>query len=322
MQTPANRDGARNGRIAITGATGFIGAHLLRRLDDLNYPTSALVRMTPNRVLDMPSSTRLVSGSLSEPEALRDFLSEAQTCLHLAGATKSVSAAGFHRANAVGTFDLASQAAAAGVQHFIYVSSQAARAPALSDYAASKAAGEAALAPFQARMKITIVRPPAVIGPGDPMLQPMFDLIRLGWLPAPAEPRSGARQFAVIAVEDLVKALISIATAPEPQGGLIKPCSIRSTNWRLATEAVSEVQKRRIRRLPIWPGLLRTVGRLSDGLAKLIRRPMPISYGKVQELLAADWTYETALQDAMTLEEIFAACFQEQDEKADAGLES
>jgi nucleoside-diphosphate-sugar epimerase len=278
--------------------------------------------MTPNRVLNVPSSTRVVAGSLSDRSALRDVLSDANTCLHLAGATKAVNASGFHKANAIGTFELASQAAAAGVQHFIYVSSQAARSPFLSDYAASKAAGEVVLAPFRDRMKITIVRPPAVIGPGDPMLQPMFDLIRLGWLPAPAEPQKAPRQFAIISVEDLVKELVSMAIAIEPAGGLVEPCSIRATSWQRVTEAVSQVQKRRIRRLPISPGLLRALGGLSDGLTKLTRRPMPISYGKVQELCAADWTYETALQNAMSLEEIFAACFQETDGQAGAGLES
>ena len=298
--------------IAVTGATGFIGQHLLSRLNELGRKNRALVRSKAGRATDFPDTTQIIPGGLNDPAALQQLLKGTKICLHLAGATKSVSADGFHTANVIGTFNIAAMAAKAGVEHFICVSSQAARAPEISDYAASKAAGEAALDPFRSQMKVTIIRPPAVIGPGDPMLKPMLDLIRSGWLPAPSEPRSGARSFAVISVRDLVERIVQSVVGEENGEGLIEPSSVPATTWQSVGAAAGSALNRRVRVVHIWSSILRLVGYLADGVATLVRRPMPISHGKVREMLAADWTYEDQVQDAMNLEEILRACFLDQ----------
>ena len=298
--------------IAVTGATGFIGQHLMVRLNQLGRKSRALVRSKAGRSTDFNEATQIIPGGLNDPGALQQLLNGAKICVHLAGATKSVSTAGFHSANVIGTFNVAACAAKAGVEHFICVSSQAARAPEISDYAASKASAEAALDPYKSQMRVTVIRPPAVIGPGDPMLKPMLDLIRGGWLPAPSEPRSGARSFAVISVNDLVERILQSVTSGETEPGVIEPCSVPATTWQSVGAAAGVALNRRVRVLSIWSGILRSAGFLADGLATLVRRPMPISHGKVRELLAADWTYDDPVQDAMNLEEILRACFLEQ----------
>lgn len=308
MSQKTNAEGQGAGPIAVTGASGFIGTHLIQNLHASGFSTRALVRAKRGRTLDLPDNTELVSGSLSDGGALDQLLAEAKTCVHLAGATKSIDVAGFHRANAIGTFRLASKAVAHGVEHFVHVSSQAARAPSLSDYAASKAASERALAPFHAKMKITIIRPPAVIGPGDPMLQPMFDLIKAGWLPAPTEPRAGTRRFAVISVRDLVAQISETVRHPNTPTSLIEPSSLTAATWAEMAAAASEVRGKRVRTLRVWPGLLIALGVTADAISSIVRRPMPVSYGKIREMLAADWTYDSAVQNAMTLEEILATC--------------
>ena len=312
MSSSTGEPNAGGGLIAVTGATGFIGSHLLQRLDECGTRNRALIREKPGRETVAPKSTEIVSGSLSDPQALEVLLSEAKTCIHLAGATKSVNASGFHSANVIGTYNLAAIAAKAGIEHFICVSSQAARAPHISDYAASKAASEATLKALNAQMKVTIIRPPAVIGPGDPMLPPMFDLIRMGWLPAPSEPRDGPRSFAVISVEDLVAQIIASAENKGAGTSPIEPCSVSATNWQRVGDAAGAALGRKVRVLKIWAGILQAAGLIADGLATLVRRPMPISHGKVRELLAADWTYDEPVRDAMKLEAILRACFLDQ----------
>jgi len=309
MPGPTAHVGSGAGVVAVTGASGFIGSQILARLDQSGQPSRALIREKRNRTVRVPASTEIVPGSLNDSDAIQRLLAGAQTCIHAAGATKSIDMSGFYATNVVGTYDMAARAVAAGVEHFIYVSSQAARAPDISDYAASKAASEAALNTLRSRMKITIIRPPAVIGPGDPMLKPMFDLLRAGWLPAPAEPRSRQRVFAVISVRDLADQIVASARAPDANAAVIEPCSVPATNWQEVGRAVGEVLGRKIRILPLWPGLMSGVGCLADGVARLTRRPMPISQSKIRELLAADWTYDHPARDAMSLKQIFEACF-------------
>lgn len=298
----------KTGVIAVTGATGFIGSHLLARLDAQNTPTRALIRHKPNRVVTVPDSTEIVSGSLTDRDALSKLLTGAQTCIHLAGATTSISTSGFHSANVSGTYNMAASAAAAGVEHFICVSSQAARAPRISDYAASKAMSEAALEPFRADMTITIIRPPAVIGSGDPMLQPMLDLIRAGWLPIPADPKKGPRAFAVISVHDLVSQIVDSVRETDAGPQFVEPCSVASTNWTEVASATSEVLARKVRIVQLSPVLMKAAAVFADGIAKLTRRTFPLSLGKVRELLAVDWTYDHPIRDAMSLKEVFEAC--------------
>ncbi|MEM6651435.1 MAG: NAD-dependent epimerase/dehydratase family protein [Pseudomonadota bacterium] len=294
--------------IAVTGATGFIGAHLLSRLDDRKQATRVLIRDRKNRTISVPGSTEVVRGSLHDPNAILTLLDGARTCVHLAGATTAIEASGFHTANVVGTYNMAACALKAGVAHFIHVSSQAARAPDISDYAASKAVSEAALHAFKAHMRITIIRPPAVIGRGDPMLQPMFDLIRFGWLPAPAEPKDMRRCFAVISVDDLVSQIIDSIDSVGPTGDRLEPCSIASTHWTEIASTASQILKRNVRIIRIWPSLMNGLGICADVLAKMTRRPFSVSQNKVRELLAVDWSYDQPVRDAMDLKEIFTAC--------------
>lgn len=293
--------------IAVTGATGFIGSHLVSRLDAQQRPTRALIRTKKNRPINLPSTTEIVAGSLQDHESIMALLAGAKTCVHLAGATTAIDVNGFHTANVIGSYNMAACALKAGIEHFIYVSSQAARAPLISDYAASKAMSEIALSAFAAEMRITIIRPPAVIGAGDPMLQPMFDLIRVGWLPAPAEPKRAPRAFAVISVEDLVTQIIETIDRPPSDEPLLEPCSVASTHWSEVASAVSRVVDRKVRVVRIWPALMMSLGFCADALAKLTRRPLSVSRNKVRELLAVDWTYDQPVRNAMTLSEVFAA---------------
>ena len=297
--------------IAITGATGFIGTHLLARLDSESFRSRALIRQKRNRIADVPALTEIVSGSLADKDKLRELFDGVHTCIHLAGATTSINASGFHSANVIGTYNVAACAAAAGVKHFICVSSQAARAPGISHYAASKATSEATLGPFKQDMHVTIIRPPAVIGAGDPMLQPMLDLIRAGWLPVPAEPKGATRTFAVISVQDLVSQIVRSLEYPTTDADIVEPCSVTSTNWIEVAAATSEVLGRKVRMVQIPPAIMKSVALCADGIAKLTRRTFPLSLSKVREMLAVDWTYDHPVRDAMSLKEVFEVCLED-----------
>lgn len=303
--------GAYDSVVAVTGATGFIGNHLLARLDADGVRSRALIRDKANRIVDLPGTTEVIPGALSDKDKLAELFQGVQTCIHLAGATTSLNASGFHSANVIGTYNVAASAAAAGVQHLICVSSQAARAPGISSYAASKAMSEASLAPFNQDMQITIIRPPAVIGTGDPMLQPMLDLIRDGWLPVPAEPTGVTRAFAVISVRDLVSQIMNSVESSAAGSSFVEPCSVASTNWTEVAAATSEVLGRKVRMVRIPAFALKGVALCADIISKLTRRTFPLSRSKVREMLAVDWTYDHPMRDAMSLKEVFMECLED-----------
>jgi len=190
--------------VAVTGATGFVGSHLLRRLAQSGARIRILTRRMPES-LPADATLELVLGDLADRLALRRLVDGADAVIHVAGIIKARDAADFQRINVEGSRQLAAALddAAPGAR-VIHVSSLAARESGLSPYAASKRGGEDAMAPVAARGRLTIIRPPAVYGPGDTEILPMFQAAQTGFCPYPAA--RGAR-LSLIHVDDLASAL-------------------------------------------------------------------------------------------------------------------
>ncbi len=88
---------------------------------------------------------------------------------------------------------------------FLLMSSLAAREPELSHYAASKRRGEDALAAASPTLRWTVLRPPAVYGPGERELRPLFRWIARGVAPLACR-RAG--RFSLLYVDDLATAVL------------------------------------------------------------------------------------------------------------------
>lgn len=191
-----------NGPVAITGATGFAGQHLIMHLDKLDIPMRLLVRKGP-RTCGFGNAETVI-GSLEDPIALKQLVSGASAVIHLAGATAAPDRASYFRTNAEGSERLADAAIAAAVRRFVHVSSLAAREPALSAYGASKKEAEERLLAKGDRLDLTIIRPPAVYGPGDRATLPLLAQItrRVAFIPGTRDGR-----FSLIYVEDLARLL-------------------------------------------------------------------------------------------------------------------
>jgi uncharacterized protein YbjT (DUF2867 family) len=129
--------------VAVTGATGFVGPHLLAALTRHGWKLRVLVRrwspVPPLAGID----AEIVLGDLADEPALRKLLNGADALLHAAGLIKARRPDDFQTVNRDGTALLA---ALAPELPFLLLSSLAAREPALSPYAASKQAAEEVLA--------------------------------------------------------------------------------------------------------------------------------------------------------------------------------
>src|SRR6185369_4089580 len=114
----------------LTGGSGFIGRHLLQRLNPESFDT--IFCLTRGDAAGIPTSgayanVRILRGGLFDDHVYSAALSSCQTVIHLAAATGAAPAEEHFRVNHHGTDFLVRQAAAAGVSGFLYVSSIAAR---------------------------------------------------------------------------------------------------------------------------------------------------------------------------------------------------
>ncbi len=151
--------------VAVTGATGFLGRRLVRVLAEQGWTVRILARRDITDPAWRDLEPQLVIGDLANTAALATLCDGADCVVHLAGPIKARDRAAFDRANVEGARRVAQAAKTAGAR-LILVSSLAAREPQLSDYAGSKRGGEDAAREIFGG-DLTIVRPPAIYGPGD-----------------------------------------------------------------------------------------------------------------------------------------------------------
>lgn len=286
-------------RAAVTGATGFVGQRLVRRLQELGAETTLLVR-SEVRARPFSGLARLVLGDLESAPALADLAQGADTLFHVAGLVAARSEADFLHVNRDGARRVAEAARAAGVKRMVLVSSLAATGPArrgepvtedtppnpVTPYGRSKLAGEQAARSVGVPM--TIVRPPAVYGPGDRAFLPLFRAVRLGVAPVLG---SGQQDLSLVHVDDLVGALLAVAGASASEGRLYHTAGPEVVTQRELVQAIGRAFGRRdVRVVALAPPLVRMVLRLSAAAASLTGRVTQLAPNKGPELLAPAWT--------------------------------
>lgn len=206
--------------LAITGGTGFVGGHLLSATRAAGYKVRALTRgWRPEE----PDITWL-EGALDRPDSLATLVEGADIVIHIAGLINAPDRAGFEAVNVAGTAAVIDAARAAGIRRFIHISSLAAREPGLSDYGWSKAESEAVVA--ASGLDWTIVRPPAIYGPGDRETFELFKMAKRGWVALPPKGR-----FSVIHVEDLCGLILALFDAPASVGETYEPDDGTLAGW-------------------------------------------------------------------------------------------
>lgn len=207
-------------KLALTGATGFVGSHLVDAALAGGHQVVALAR----REQPPRQGVAWVDGDLHDRAALERLVDDAQAVIHVAGVISGQTAAAFDKGNVEGTLTMLAAATAGGVRRFVHVSSLAAREPTLSLYGASKRRAEELV--MSSGLDWAIVRPPAVYGPGDKETLELFRMARLGLMVMPPKGR-----VSVIHADDLARLLLALAAPDAPSNLLVEPDDGRPGGW-------------------------------------------------------------------------------------------
>ena len=275
--------------IALTGATGFIGRTLARRLTATKWQIRGLVRPSSQGSPQVKIAIQWIEGDLGDPDSLRRLVSGVDAVVHCAGAVRGASQAHFKRVNVDGVARLVQ---AVTEQHqlprFLLISSLAAREPHISPYAASKRQGEEALAAGAGQMEWVAFRPPAVYGPGDKELLPLFRWIGRGIAPILGDADA---RFSLLYVEDLAEAVVKWLDygRVERQHFELHDGHPGGYTWGEVIETVARFYGKTPFRLQVPEALLQLLARLNLTTARLLGYAPMLTPGKVRELRHHNW---------------------------------
>ena len=209
-----------NGRLLLTGATGFVGRTLLRRLDSAPGRAVRLLLHRNSPAPSLPSNIEPVFADLSRPQSLQGVCDGVDTVLHLAGYI------GDDRekcdvVNGRGTEELIAQTQKAGVRRFLYLSNAAVYGFAVHRNAKETDVVVDPATPIsRSRVRAEravlnqggmVLRPLFVYGQGDRHFLPVFirALDRFPFL-----INGGRARLSVISVDDLADVIFALATEP------------------------------------------------------------------------------------------------------------
>ena len=247
--------------LAMTGATGFVGGATLQRAVAAGWQVRALTRR-PQQTRD---GVTWIDGALDRPDSLAAMIAGADAVLHIAGVVNVPTRAAFEAGNAIATANVVAAARDAGVARFVHVSSLAAREPALSNYGWSKERAEAVV--MESALDWTIIRPPAVFGPGDTDMLDLFRMVGRGIALLPPPGRMSA-----IYVDELARLLLAVtADKGETLGRIYEPDDGQDGGWthREFARAIGRaVGRPRVPALSVPAAVLKAGGHLD----RLVRR--------------------------------------------------
>ena len=279
--------------IAVTGATGFIGRHLVARLAASGRKVRAIVRPGSRRTPPPEANdTRFVA--LTDPH-LADAFEDIDLVVHLAGCVRARTVDEFTRSNVDGTRAVA-QAAAANHAWLVHVSSLAAAGPApptaprdesdrpvpITPYGVSKLDGERAVVDTD-DLRWTILRPGVVYGPQDASVLTLFRMADRGLLPLVGRATAA---YTFIHIDDMIRALEAAIETPSDGRAIFVGHALPVTARSLVEQIRAAVGRPAVI-VPVPLPVARAAAALCELTAQVTGRLLPLDRWRYAELAAA-----------------------------------
>lgn len=282
----------------VTGATGFVGSHLVESLVQEGWRVRCLARPTSSLRWVPADTVEVVRGSVEDPTSLRTALDRVRVVFHLAGVTSAASPAAYARVNVGGTRTvLETMAERAPEALLVFCSSLAAAGPSpdgkplteddpphpIGPYGDSKLAAERLVA--SSGLDHVIVRPPAVYGPRDRDILAAFRLAAKG---IAVRIGSGGQRLSLVHVRDLAHALIDAAELGAGRGVFyVSDGAIHS--WSEIAGAIASAVGRRVRTIRVPAVAAAGAGRASRLVARLARARPLLTPERARDLAQPSW---------------------------------
>jgi len=297
-------------KVLITGANGFVGSHLCRRLSEDGYHVVAGIRDGCDGSLISELNLEYRFGDVTEPNTLPEMVKGIDYIIHNAGVVKAAKKERFFEVNQIGTRNLLEAVSKyGGPKKFVFISSTAAVGPSdgkqplveddaphpITTYGHSKLAGEQEVKKLSETINSIIIRPPAVYGPGDKETLIFFQMLNNRVKPYLGNPR---RRIQLVHADDLSRGIAMALKAKTKSGSeYFIAESVSYSYYSLVRHLRQAVGRTSIPfYLPGW--MLKSTAKISQAAVKAFGGAPMFTVEKANELLA-DWevSVEKAARD-------------------------
>lgn len=294
-------------QVLVSGATGYLGKTIIHRLIDAGMRPIAVARSASKaeslRGLDVP----VFVADLGTGEGIFDALEGVDSVIHCAGGGWAKARNDFYLNN-TRTAELVAtvlRRRETPLRRFVFLSSVSAHGPhdsldecaldspdqPLSDYGRSKLAAEGALARLlPAESSLVSLRPPAIYGPGDIRLLPLFRAVQRSIAPLPA----GAGTTSVLHVHDLASGVLAALDMETDGHATHYITDGNSYAWSDIIAKIGELMGRQPRQLSLPKPLLNVAAGLNEFRARVTDRPALLTKDKLKDMTAANWVFDSS----------------------------
>lgn len=193
-------------QVFLTGATGFVGRNMLRRLLDEGHGVRALLRSLPGQkarlvqAFHKQGDFQYVPGDVVSGTGLEQGMQGCDAVIHLVGIIVEKGTNTSEAVHHAGTRNVVQAAKRSGIKRFVHMSALGVRADGVAAYQTSKWKGEEEVR--QSGIPYCILRPSLIFGPGDGFVTQMMDVMKKAPLIRPV-PGDGSPKFRPIFIEDV-----------------------------------------------------------------------------------------------------------------------
>jgi len=290
-------------RVLVTGATGFIGGHLVPELVAAGHDVRALVR-DPGRY-DAPEGVDVVSGDLLDEDSLAgafDGVDAAYYLVHSMG-----SSGDFAERDRRAARNFAAGADAAGVSRVVYLGGLGETGDDLSPHLASRREVEAVLA--DAAFDLTTLRAAVIVGAGSAGFEMVYQLVNK--LPVMVTPKWVRTPCQPIAVRDAVAYLVGVLDHAETAGETYEVGGPQVLSYETMLERTADLAGKRLLVVPVpvlsprlstyWVDLVTDVPKsVAHPLIHGLKNPVVVSDHAIRDVLPIELTpFEDAARRAL-----------------------
>lgn len=287
----------------VTGATGFIGSHLVEALLQRGVHVRCLLRKTSDLKWLKGLPVERTYGDCSDKTSLKGAVKGVDLVFHLAAVTKAVKEKTYFEINALGTKNLIQACLDNNprIQKFIYLSSQAAAGPCrngnkkkesdlcepVSPYGQSKRMGEELALTHAQELPLLILRPCAVYGPRE---RDFFNFFKLISKRIKLYLSGQVQRISLCYVQDVIQAILLAAESQTTSGEIFFLSDGNDYSVKEVLDLIAQTMDIHALRIRVSKRMILGIAFFSEYFSKISQKPSLMNKGKAKEMVQEDWT--------------------------------